>query len=99
MHSGSAQAAEDEEFCWGALVARVLHPAQVGIIEALRWINRSLSAAELSEIFEGQLKRPHIEHRLRQLARLDAVRSDEEGKGSPSTRQLSYCLVRHRVDD
>jgi hypothetical protein len=95
MDAGSTRAEEDGEFCWGGLVARALHPAQVEIIEALRWIDRSLSVADLVEVFEGQLKRPHIEFRLRQLARLDAVRPDEEGKRLRSAMQLSYCLVRH----
>jgi hypothetical protein len=88
-------AAKEGEFCWGALVARVLHPAQVEIIEALRWIDRSLSAADLMEVFEGRLTRPHIEHRLRQLARLDAVRRDEDEKRPRAAGQFTYRLVWH----
>jgi hypothetical protein len=86
---------EGGEFCWGEVVARVLHPAQVEIIESLRWIDRSLSAADLVEVFEGRLKKPRIEHRLRQLAKLDAVMRDEDERGSRSDTQFSYRLVRH----
>jgi hypothetical protein len=95
MDAGSVRATEDGEFCWGELVARVLHPAQVEIIEALRWISQSLSAADLLEVFEGQLTKSHIEYRLRQLARLDAVTPEEDVQGPRSAERFSYCLVRH----
>jgi hypothetical protein len=61
---------------WAALAAHALHPAQVEIIEALRWIDQPLSAADLLKICEGQRAELRIEHRLRGLKRLGAVTPD-----------------------
>jgi hypothetical protein len=36
-----------------ALVPHVVHPIQVGIVEALTWIDRPLSAAQLIHILNG----------------------------------------------
>jgi hypothetical protein len=40
-------------FNWQALIACVLHPAKVAVIEALMWIDRPLSATQLEELFDG----------------------------------------------
>ncbi len=40
-------------FNWQALIACVLHPAKVAVIEALIWIDRPLSATQLEELFDG----------------------------------------------
>lgn len=39
-------------FDWGALVPRIVHPAQVAIVEALLWIGHPLSATELRDLFD-----------------------------------------------
>jgi hypothetical protein len=44
---------DGEAFRWDALVAHVLHPARVAIIEALAWIGCPLSASNLEALFEG----------------------------------------------
>jgi hypothetical protein len=79
---------------WSALAARVLHPAQVEIIEALRWIDRPLSATDLLRIFEGQRVGVRIERRLRQLARIDAIALDDTQRGPMGQR--AYRLAKQR---
>src|ERR1700709_2256059 len=39
-------------FEWGELVARIVHPLQVAIIEALLWIGQPLSPTELAKSFD-----------------------------------------------
>jgi Helix-turn-helix domain len=39
-------------FDWGALVPRIVHPAQVAIVEAMFWIGQPLSATELRDLFD-----------------------------------------------
>ena len=80
------------DFLWGALAARVFHPAHVEIIEALRWIGQPLSATDLLGVFEGQSVGPRIERRLGQLARFGAVAPEDTGeagvpRGQRSNRQ------------
>jgi predicted transcriptional regulator len=79
---------------WSALAARVLHPAQVEIIEALWWIDQPLSATDLVRVFEGHRVGVRIERRLRQLARLDAVALEDSGNARGPMGQRSYRLVR-----
>lgn len=81
------------DFFWAALAARVLHPAQVEIIEALRWVDQPLSATDLLRVFEGQRVGLRIERRLRQLTRLGAVAPNDNGKARGPMGQIPYRLV------
>lgn len=58
---------------WAALAARLLHPVQVQIIEALSWIDEPLSASDLAEIVNAKLRRSQFVHHLRRLDRIDAI--------------------------
>jgi DNA-binding transcriptional ArsR family regulator len=58
----------DEPLDWGALVPRIVHPTKVCIIEALRWIDRPLSASDLERVFVGELSESTISYHLRTLA-------------------------------
>lgn len=89
MHDNGGQ---DGDFYWGAPAARLLHPVQVGIIEALRWIDRPLSATDLFHVFEGKRVAPRIEYHLRRLTRLEAVapcNAERAGAGAESARTAS----------
>ena len=44
---------DGHRFNWEALIACVLHPAKVAIVEALVWIDQPLSATQLEELFDG----------------------------------------------
>lgn len=83
-----------EDAFWAALVARSLPPAYVEIVEALSWIDRSLTATDLLWVFEGQSVGLRIEYRLRQLAKLNAVQVDSNGKSRGPMGQRSYRLAR-----
>lgn len=74
------------------MAARILHPAYVEIIEALRWIDRPLTGTDLVRVLQGQRVGLRVERRLQQLARLGAVapENDEETR-SPMRR--AYRLV------
>lgn len=74
---------------WAELAARLLHPVQVEIIEALRWINRPLSPADLLRILGGKRVGLRIEYHLRRLARLDALALADDAKA----RSHVYRLV------
>jgi hypothetical protein len=79
---------------WAALAARAIHPIQVEIIEAMRWIDRPLTATDLSRVLEEQRAGLRIDRRLRQLARLDAVALDDNGKARGPIVRHAYRLTR-----
>ena len=89
MHEHGEQ---DGDFCWGALAARLLHPVQVEIIEALRWIGRPLSATDFVYVFGGRRAGLRIEHHLRRLTKLEAVAPNAAPTGA-SAAQRPYRLV------
>jgi len=49
--NGSGSASGERGFAWSQLVARLLHPIKVQIIETMLWVDRPLSANELSKIY------------------------------------------------
>jgi hypothetical protein len=54
---------------WEAMVAQVIHPAKVAIIEALAWIGRPLSPSLMAEIFsESDLYLSLIAYHVKGLA-------------------------------
>jgi hypothetical protein len=85
------------DFRWETLVARLLHPVQVEIIEALWWIDRPLSATDLLRVFEGRRVGLRIEHHLRRLSKLDAVELEDDGEAH-SAAMRSYRLVKGEAD-
>ena len=58
---------------WAALAARLLHPSQLQIIEAMRWIDRPLSVSELVQIFFREERLPAIAYHVHRLAALGAL--------------------------
>jgi hypothetical protein len=79
------------DFCWAALVASVLHPVDVQIIEAFRWIEEPLSGGDLAQLFDGQVSWAALGHHLRRLAKLDAIALAE----APTTRNIAD--IRYRL--
>jgi DNA-binding transcriptional ArsR family regulator len=57
---------------WAALVADLLHPIQVQIIEVFRWIDQPLKVGEISEIID-EVEPVHLDHHLARLRKLGAL--------------------------
>jgi DNA-binding transcriptional ArsR family regulator len=95
MMSGTTEQAGG--FCWAALVARLLHPVDVEIIEALRWIEQPLSADELSKIFDGKWSWAKVSHHIRRLDKLGAVELHEI-QTKPNIADIRYRLVERPGD-
>lgn len=72
--------APDDPLDWGAIASRVLHPTKLHIIEAMRWIDRPLSATELERIFEGSRKMSILSHHLTSMAKLGILTLAEKRK-------------------
>lgn len=58
---------------WGALLSRSIHPTRLWIIEAMRVIDRPLSASELEQIFDGSQSTSAISYHLTTLATIGIV--------------------------
>jgi predicted MarR family transcription regulator len=78
-------------FCWAALVARVLHPVDVAIIEAFEWIEQPLSAGDLSEVFDSKWPLAKVTYHIRRLHKLDAI----ELSATPTMKNIAD--VRYRL--
>ena len=75
----------DPDQFWATLGARLLHPVQVQIIEAMLWIDYPLSASELVKVFGGKPHLSKLAYHVRRLKSLGALRpagSHQPTKGS-----------------
>lgn len=72
-----------EDFDWASLVARLLHPLQVAIIEAFQWLSVPLSAADITSMASNVVEVNIARHHLRQLVKLGVLR---EVGSAPSRR-------------
>jgi hypothetical protein len=78
---------------WDGLLARILHPTQFQVIEAMHWIGRPMSASRLVHVLDrdrGDLSA--VSYHLRRLKELKIVRlcSTKRARG---TRERLYKLV------
>jgi DNA-binding transcriptional ArsR family regulator len=62
---------------WGALLSRSIHPTRLWIIEAMRVIDRPLSASELEQVFDGKQSTSAISYHLNTLAKIGIVELTE----------------------
>lgn len=62
---------------WGALLSRSVHPTRLWIIEAMRVIDRPLSASELEDVFEGRQSTSAISYHMNTLAKIGIVKQVE----------------------
>jgi hypothetical protein len=61
-------------FDWNALVAQVIHPVKVAIIEALEWTEKPLSATELRRAFgDSRLNTSRISYHLTTLGQIGVL--------------------------
>lgn len=63
---------------WIALVAEVIHPTKVLILEAAEWIGEPVSPWLLGDVFEGHVKKGDVAYHLRGLAELGALEKVDE---------------------
>lgn len=63
-----------ERFDWGSLVPQVIHPLKVAIVEALAWVDRPLSAADLTKVIDNERYRvPNVSYHVVKLAEMGAI--------------------------
>lgn len=94
----SGESGSEAGFCWAALVARVLHPMDVQIIEAMERVGEPLSADDLTRLFDGKPSWALMGRHMRRLTKLEAVELAE----TPTTRNITdirYRLVRRPRPD
>jgi hypothetical protein len=65
---------EEMEIDWSELVGRFIHPTQVAIIEAARWIDEPLSPTQFAHILDGQPSLSSTAYHVRRLAELEVLR-------------------------
>lgn len=70
----STTPAPTPSFDWEALVALLIHPVKVEIIEAMSWIAAPLSATDLDRILKGQVGVSLLSYHLRKLVELGALK-------------------------
>lgn len=91
--SVSDNSEQEEGFSWATLVARVLHPIDVQIIEALQRLEQPLSASDLAQVlFDGEQSWATLGRHLRRLAKLDAIELGETPMFKDVT-DISYRLA------
>lgn len=82
----------DERIDWAALVALLLPPLKVSILEALTYVDRPLSALDLQELVgadEGA-GQPTVEEHLRQFVEAGALDSTRERQGAGASEVLFF---------
>jgi hypothetical protein len=62
---------------WSALLSRSIHPTRLWIIEAMRVIDRPLSASELEDVFERKQSTSAISYHMTTLAKIGIVKQVE----------------------
>ncbi len=58
---------------WCALVPRLVHETKVCVIEAMRWIDRPLSAREMEKISGGRKSIADFEHHFLSLVKAGGI--------------------------
>jgi hypothetical protein len=58
---------------WDALIARLIHPTQLAVIEAMLWIDRPLSSAELVRVFDEEIVLSSVAYHVRRLSELGVL--------------------------
>ena len=63
-----------ERFDWASLVPQVIHPLKVALVEALQWVDRPLSAADLTKIVDNESYQVSgVSYHMVRLAKVGAI--------------------------
>jgi len=73
MEASAHQVSPASSFDWEELVALLIHPVKVSIIEAMSWIGEPLSATDLDRVFKCQIGVSLISYHLRKLVELGVI--------------------------
>jgi len=82
---------------WATVAVRALHPIQVQIVEALRWIGEPLAASDLGEIVED-VEWVRLNHHIRRLNKLRAI-MHAEAPNPANVMNLRYRLATAQQSD
>jgi|GEM_PF-724460 len=64
----------ENSFNWGALLPRLIHPAKVAIIEAMKWVDVPLAPRDLDLHFDEQFGVSLASYQMRSLAECGVVK-------------------------
>jgi hypothetical protein len=76
---------------WDVLVPRLVHETKVWILEAMRWLDRPLSARELQRLCAGAKSISGLEYHLLSLVEAQAIEVVE--------RRIRSCRARDKDRD
>lgn len=82
---------------WATVAVRALHPIQIQIVEALRWIGEPLAVSDLGEIVE-EVEWVRLNHHIRRLSKLRAI-MHAEAPSPANVMNLRYRLVTVQQSD
>jgi hypothetical protein len=77
---------------WTALIARLLHPLQVQIIEAMWWIGQPLSASQLVQVFCKEQRLSAVSYHVQRLADIGALRPSGQRRPTRGSIEKFYRL-------
>jgi repressor of nif and glnA expression len=64
-----------ERFDWEGLVPLIVHPVKVTIIEAIEWIDKPLSASDLTKVIDDEkFGLSHVAYHLKKLGEVGALK-------------------------
>ena len=75
---------------WGALVPLVVHRTKVQIVEAMRWINRPLSATELEQVFDEKMSLSAISYHVVTLKKWKVLKQVRKRPVRGSTERFYF---------
>lgn len=89
----STRDSEGEPLDWGALVFRLspIHSSKLHVIEAMRWIERPMSSAELENVLEDGIPLPTLSYHVRSLAELGVLELLEKERVGGVWKR-TYCF-------
>jgi DNA-binding transcriptional ArsR family regulator len=60
---------------WAALVSLLVHPLKVDILETMSWIDRPLSASDLTKLIDSsEYRLSHVAYHVRRLSEAKAIK-------------------------
>ena len=67
-----------QHFNWDCLIAGIVHPVKVAIIEAMEWVELPLSPRELDQMFDEQFGLSLVSYHVRTLSEAGLVEKVRE---------------------